>query len=137
MSVALSVAGIALHYNLRTLNRRRVKHAVVRFFVAAARENRLTRIQNAFASVEKGLRTVYGHKVWRVVLISFLLSVLYFCAAFLASDAARVDWQHIRTIKANLERTAQPDLYQVPKASLERATDINVNQCDGMSVCTY
>jgi hypothetical protein len=135
LSVALSVAGIALHYNLRTLNRRRVKHAVVRFFVAAARENRLTRIRNAFASVERGLRTVYGHKVWRIVLISFLLSFFYFGAAFLASGAARVDWQRVRNIKANLEQTAQPVLYAVPAALRERATDIN--PCDEMTVCTY
>jgi hypothetical protein len=75
--VLLSLVGVAIHYNLRVKGRRKAKHAVVRFFVTAARENRLNQIRQAAVIVEQGMRWVYGSSLWRVIPISLSLSAAY------------------------------------------------------------
>jgi hypothetical protein len=120
--VAISVAGIAVHYNLRLRGRRKVRHAVARFFVHAARENRLGRVRMAASIVESGMKKVYGPRPLRIILISLSLSMIYLLVAFLVSGGVTYDWRHAYTSKARLEWAADRVLYATPVLERERAT---------------
>jgi hypothetical protein len=116
------LAGFAIHYNLRVRDRRRVKRAIVTFFVAVARANRLERLATAAAAVNSGMRAIYGNSVKRIVAISFSLSILYFVSAFVISGGLSSNWQRVKDLKTRIEIAADPVLYSKP-ASRSRAQE--------------
>jgi hypothetical protein len=133
----LSVAGLALHYNLRVCDRRKVKRAIVTFFVAVARANRLKRLSRAAAVVERGMRAIYGYRTWRIVIISFFLSGFYIIAAFLASGGFFLNWKSARTLKAQLEMKAEPVLYRMSAGERLRALRMDCYGFGESRTCYY
>jgi hypothetical protein len=130
---ALSTAAFVIHYNLRVRDRRKVKRAIVTFYVAVARANRLARLSAAAAAVEAGMRAIYGRRIRRLAAISFSISILYFIGAFLISGGLSFDWKSARALKTRLEMLADPTLHSMPPAELSRATE---HECSEFG-CSY
>jgi hypothetical protein len=119
----LSIAGLAVHYNLRVRDRRKIKRGIVRFFVAVARANRLKRLCTAAGAVEAGMRAIYGHQIRRIVAISFSVSILYGIFAFIISDGLLIDWKATNALKEKLEIAADPVLYETPANERSRTKE--------------
>jgi hypothetical protein len=134
--VVLSLVGIAVHYNLRVKGRLRAKHAVVRFFVKAARESRLDRIRLAAAIATKAMQSVYGANLGRIVPISLSLSAVYLLGAFFWSGGSSYDWNGARSAKQALEKSADPTLFATPRSEVQRARTMDCVGDEHGAVCT-
>ena len=139
----VSIVGLAIHYNLAAHDRLTVKHSIVRFFVAIARENPLKRLNRAAAAVESGMRRIYGYRARRVVAISCSLSILYFIVVFALCGGDSVGWRSIQEQQATLERAADPYLYDLPAETRTHALKkkcyplLNTEICNAADLSKY
>jgi hypothetical protein len=124
---ALSLAGFAVHYNLRVRHRRTIertiKRSIVRLFVTLARANRLERLSTAGTIIERGMRFIYGNRIRRIVAIGSSMSVLYIGLAFWISGGSAFNWSEARSRKSQLEIAADPILHNTPPEDISWATE--------------
>src|SRR4029077_17873913 len=78
LSILISVVGAVVHYNLRTTQARKVKHALKRLFIAAARENNLARMRRGCKVVESVIYRISDGSWFRIGFLSACLTVSYF-----------------------------------------------------------
>jgi hypothetical protein len=122
--LALSIAGTAVYYGKLDFKRRmRVKHSVLRFFIRAARENRLERVRSAAGAVAGVVKRVYGREFFGIVVVSTMLSLLYLVAALALCGAVSYDWVGLRAEKARIERQVDPLLFATPEAKRREALE--------------
>ena len=137
LCILISVVGAIVHYNLRTTQARKVKHALKRLFVAAARENNLERMRRGCKVVESAIYRVSDGSWARIGFLSACLTVFYFFVSFVVSGGFSVDWRGIAAAKARIEREAEPTLYQKTPAQVERARKQNCKEIrENVTVCT-